>query len=154
MYRMRKIKLKNGVNFFLHGHATMNIYAMLCLALFASGCASLPEVMGGEKKKSHIVMIQKNRISPNKITVSRGSVVVWINGTSGTFINVYFTAGKQVEDICSNPTRFFLNDDGEFNSGMIPPGSVASICFLRPGTYNYLVGGFNRFEYGSVYVVE
>jgi len=146
--------MRREVKSFLTEYAKPHMYTMLCLALLASGCASLPDIIGGEKKKSHIVMIQKNRISPNKITVSRGSVVVWVNGTSGTFINVYFTAGKQVEDICSNPTRFFLNDEGEFNSGMIPPGSVASICFLRPGIYNYLVGGFNRFEYGSVNVVE
>jgi len=151
---MRRSKLRKRFRHFLPEYIKTYMYVTICLALFTYGCASLPEVMGGEKKKTHIVMIQKNRISPNKITVSRGSVVVWVNGTSGTFINVYFTAGKQVEDVCSNPTRFFLSDKGEFNSGMIPPGAVASICFLRPGTYNYLVGGFNRFEYGSVHVVE
>ena len=122
------------------------------LVLILAGCAQTSTLT--EKKKTSVIMIQKNRISPNKITVQRGTVIVWVNGTSGTFINVYFTEGKKVQQVCSSTTRFFLNDEDFFVSGMIPPGAVASMCFLKTGTYEYMVGGMNRFEYGSITVVE
>ncbi len=136
------------------GYKCLRIIA-IALMLPSFGCGKqVYGTIAGEKKKHAVIMIQKNRISPSKITVKRGSTVIWLNGTSGTFLNISFTAGKKVQGVCSSSKRFFLNDEGIFVSGMIPPGAVASLCFLRAGNYNFMVQGINRFEYGTVRVID
>ena len=75
--------------------------------------------------------------SPSTVTASRGTTIIWMNdGRSAAVIK--FT-GKQVTLACKSPVHFVVDEQGTFTSNEIPPGAVASLCFVEKGTFAYTV---------------
>jgi len=74
-------------------------------------------------------------VDPTKVTVAKGTTVIWMNsGRSNA--NIKFT-GKQVTMACKSPVHFQVDDAGSFTSDNIPPGAVASLCFVENGSFDY-----------------
>jgi plastocyanin len=84
------------------------------------------------------IMIGPDRVSPSTANIAKGTTVVWVNTTSGG-VSVFFSRGKEIAAVCAAPSRFALDADGNYNSGDIPQGGTASVCFLEAGKYEYQV---------------
>jgi hypothetical protein len=52
-------------------------------------------------------------------------------------MEIYFTS-KDVTMACEQPVHFVVGEDGAFVSDRIPLGSVASLCFVEKGTFEYI----------------
>lgn len=76
-------------------------------------------------------------INPEELTVDRGTTVIWIN-ESASSVHMQFE-GKQVTMACKSPVHFVVDENGSFISDRIPAGSVASLCFVEKGEYNYVM---------------
>lgn len=87
--------------------------------------ASIVYVHGNERPE------QLNRL------VQPGTVVVWLNKCSED-IRIVFPERK-VTIACLNPVSFNSAAEGIFESKVLPPGAVASLCFIQPGLYVYAV---------------
>jgi len=87
--------------------------------------ASVVHVRGNERAA------QLNRL------VRPGTVVMWLNKASDD-IRILFPERK-VTIACLNPVSFSINAEGIFESKNLPPGAVASLCFIQPGLYRYVV---------------
>ena len=75
-------------------------------------------------------------VSPSEVTIAPGTTVVWVNNSRDT-LEVQFE-GKQVTAACKSPVYFVLDEQGSFISNRIPQGSVASLCFVEKGEFNYV----------------
>ena len=75
--------------------------------------------------------------NPEKLTVDRGTTVIWINEPASS-VEMQFE-GQQVTMACKNPVHFVVDENGSFISDRIPAGSVASLCFVEKGEYNYVM---------------
>ncbi len=84
-----------------------------------------------------IITLAGREVNPETLEINRGDTVIW--ATIDEPATVYFSEGTPVKLACVAPTRFRLNEDGAYTSGIIPPGGVASLCFVEPGTYDYAV---------------
>jgi plastocyanin len=101
-------------------------------------------------------------ISPADVTVQAGTTVIWMNDARA-MVQLQFE-GKQVTMACKSPVNFVIDEQGSFISNLIPQGSVASLCFVEKGTYEYVFrphvsGGYVRTrsavqEYKGVITVE
>jgi plastocyanin len=114
----------------------------VCLMLFAvcSAQAQTADKVAPEKKIAGHQVIQLDKISgldPKLALVKAGTTVIWLNRTD-SISEIQFT-GKAVTLACKNPTHFIIDDEGSFVSDRIPPGAVASLCFIEKGTYNYVL---------------
>ncbi|MFH0873124.1 MAG: hypothetical protein V1878_11660 [bacterium] len=117
--------------------------ALLVLAL-AVGLALVATAV--EKKPAgttKMIIISDGKISPATANITKGTTVIWLNNAMGN-VNIFFSKGKEVEAVCAAPTRFALDTDGKYNSGAIPRGATASVCFIEAGKYEYTVTGFER----------
>jgi len=125
----------------------MKAIRLFCLVLALAGMLlTLPSVQAQSEKivpemqgTGHQV-IRLNYtfgVDPSKVTVARGTTVIWMNsGRSNAKIK--FT-GKQVTLACKSPVHFPVDETGSFTSNDIPPGAVASLCFVEKGTFDYTV---------------
>lgn len=114
----------------------------LGLMLFAvcSAQAQTEAKVAPEKKVEGHQVVQIHEITglaPKLVMVKPGTTVIWINRTD-RIAEIQFT-GKAVTLACKNPTHFIVGDNGSFISDRIPPGAVASLCFIEKGTYNYVL---------------
>jgi len=75
-------------------------------------------------------------LSPSEVTIAPGTTVVWVNNARAT-LEIHFE-GKQVTTACKSPVHFVVDEKGSFISNRIPQGSVASLCFLEKGEFNYV----------------
>ena len=121
--------------------------ALLVLAL----AVGLAIVATAEEKALHkgpmgltkMIIISDGKIGPATANIAKGTSVIWLNNAMGN-VNIFFSKGKEVEAVCAAPTRFALDTDGKYNSGAIPRGATASVCFIEAGKYEYTVTGFER----------
>jgi plastocyanin len=114
----------------------------VCLMLFAvcSAQAQTEAKVAPEKKVEGHQVIQMDKITgldPKLALVKAGTTVIWFNRTD-SIAEIQFT-GKEVTLACKNPTHFIVDEEGSFVSDRIPPSSVASLCFVEKGTYNYVL---------------
>jgi hypothetical protein len=125
--------------------------ALLAL-LFVRGDLARAEDIRGEKKVSHrVVTLHGERgIVPNLVIAPVGSTVIWIN-YSQSLVEIEFTK-KEVTLACREPINFMLTTKGAYVSNKIPSGSVASLCFVERGEYEYRLVRF--FEQGESSVVD
>lgn len=85
-------------------------------------------------------------ISPAEVSVKAGTTVIWMNDARA-MVQLQFE-GKQVTMACKSPVNFIIDEQGSFISNLIPQGSVASLCFVEKGTYNYV---FRKAPEGATY---
>jgi len=76
-------------------------------------------------------------LKPQALIIKRGTTVIWLNELPGE-VKIVFSA-RQVTRACENPSNFTINEDQVFISNDIPQGAVASLCFIGPGSYDYMV---------------
>ncbi len=85
-------------------------------------------------------------ISPADLTVKAGTTVIWMNDSRAP-VQLQFQ-GKQVTMACKSPVNFVIDELGSFISNLIPQGSVASLCFVEKGSYDYV---FRKGSTGATY---
>jgi len=103
-------------------------------------CASSPEKKEDAAPKAPAAQIIRmhyiGSVSPSEVTIAPGTTVVWVNNSRAT-LEIQFE-GKQVTTACKSPVHFVLDEKGSFISDRIPQGSVASLCFVEKGEFNYV----------------
>ena len=128
----------------------MGTRKLLCLALSITVCSImtfyLSSAHGQDQKIVSEMKISGHKVislnytfgaSPSTVTVKKGTTIIWMNdGRSAATIK--FT-GKQVTLACKSPVHFVVDEQGSFTSNEIPPGAVASLCFVEAGTFDYTV---------------
>jgi plastocyanin len=106
-------------------------------------------VAAGKEKASlkvinKIVIINEyEEVKPLTITSSPATTVIWVNH-SRTPVEILFL-DKKVTAACGSPVNFFAGKNGAYESGKIPFGGTASLCFLEKGKYNYLITSSRTF---------
>jgi plastocyanin len=124
---------------------TAKVFAAIVFAV----CFVATSCWAAEQKDSKIVADQNIKetkiirlnalggISPAEVTVKPGTTVVWVND-SRSQLELKFE-GKQVTLACKSPVHFIIDEDGSFISDRIPQDSVASLCFVEKGEFNYVL---------------
>jgi hypothetical protein len=116
----------------------------LVLAIIAVGfVASLlsGNTFAGEEQKLNTQIVRIGRyegVSPLNLIITPGTVVVWLNDYKTSPIEVKFP-DKQVTMACQSPVNFSISKEGTYVSNSIPFGGVASLCFIEPGTFKYMI---------------
>jgi plastocyanin len=114
----------------------------LCFALTSAWAADQDKegkiVADQNIKETKIIRLDAlGGITPTEVTVKPGTTVVWVNN-SRSQLELKFE-GKQVTLACKSPVHFLIDDDGSFVSDRIPQDSVASLCFVEKGVFNYVL---------------
>ncbi|MFH2046270.1 MAG: hypothetical protein ABIK92_14100 [Pseudomonadota bacterium] len=78
------------------------------------------------------------KISPQDLTVSAGSCVVWVNWIRGAEISTSFQDGKVCADKTKSSMSFRLTPGlGCYVTNFLVQGETSSLRFMEPGTYKY-----------------
>lgn len=112
----------------------------LCMGIFfLNGLSRAAEEEPAEIKiVNEIVRISaKEGAFPAALTSQPGTTVIWVNNSRST-LEVLFL-DKKVTLACGSPVNFFVGQSGAYESGKIPYGGTASLCFTEKGTYEYVV---------------
>ena len=102
-------------------------------------CMSGPTFAAEEaeiKVEVKVVSITTDKgLSPATINAKRGTTVIWVNKT---FVpqEILFT-DKKIVLSCDAPVNFFVGKERAYESGKIPFGGIASLCFIEKGKYEY-----------------
>ena len=114
---------------------------IICIIGFASA-AEEKEVQ--IKVINKIVIInQYEEVKPISLTSQPGTTVIWVNHSREP-VEILFL-DKKVVLACGSPVNFFVGKDGAYESGKIPFGGTASLCFLEKGKYNYAIKSSRTF---------
>jgi hypothetical protein len=115
----------------------------LLLVMFLTGCSGIGRGNDGaaviDTELAASVVYLRGNEKPEQLNrlVKPGTVVVWLN-KSGQDIRIVFPERK-VTIACLNPVSFTIDAEGVLASKILPPGAVASLCFIQPGLYLYSV---------------
>ena len=90
-----------------------------------------------------VVISTDEGLIPANLSSKPGTTVIWVNH-SKTPAEILFL-DKKVVIACSSPVNFFVGKDGAFESGKIPFGGTASLCFTEKGTYKYILKASSTF---------
>jgi hypothetical protein len=126
-----------------HTPVRMGCMLVLSIFVFLTGCSAIGQrgdavsILDRELAAS-VVHVQGNE-GPEQLNrlVQPGTVVMWLN-KCGEDIRIVFPERK-VTIACLNPVSFSVNEEGFFESKVLSPGAVASLCFIQPGLYAYVV---------------
>ena len=92
------------------------------------------------KPKEEVAMItlkqEPEGISPTSLKVKLGTTIVWFNSDPGP-VTIKFLDTLGVA--CKVPVNFHADVWGNYETGTIPEGGTASLCFIFKGTYRYEV---------------
>ena len=117
--------------------------AMFCFADFVYAAEEeVPKAEATEAEELKLVnkivrLSEKEGAFPQTLFAKPGTTVIWVNNVRSV-LEVLFL-DKKVTLACGSPVNFFIGKDGAYESGKIPYGGTASLCFLEPGTYDYMV---------------
>ena len=103
-------------------------------------CAAQEKGEAPEEAKivNKIVTINESEgANPSALMSEAGTTVIWVNHSRSP-LEVLFL-DKKVTLACGSPVNFFIGKDGAYESGKIPFGSTASLCFTEKGSYDYIV---------------
>lgn len=119
----------------------MRVLFVIVLAVFF--CISIAQAEEGKILKNQDIKEHKiirlhyiGGITPDVAKVKPGTTVIWMNN-SREILELQFE-GKQVTLACKSPVHFVIDENGSFISNRIPQGSVASLCFVEKGEFNYI----------------
>lgn len=124
------------------------VVVLVCI-MFLPGTMSLAEEKGAAQQAAQeaeeevtiinrIVRInEREGASPSILVTGPGTTVIWVNHSKSP-LEVLFL-DKKVTLACGSPVNFFVGKDGAYESGKIPFGSTASLCFTEKGRYDYVV---------------
>ncbi len=116
-----------------------SVSAFLAVALVAGALAAGEAIAQVGKPTGVIKQITiMSDLSAKETRAKPGDTIVWHNAGMSMAI-VSFKKGREVQAACAAPSGFQLLADGTYSSAPINPGGTASLCFVRPGTYEFLV---------------
>jgi hypothetical protein len=75
-------------------------------------------------------------ISVNPLNINLGTTIVWFNQDPEP-VTIKFTTKLGLA--CKAPVNFYSDLFGYYETGQIPQGGTASICFIYEGSYIYEV---------------
>ena len=107
------------------------------VALLAIGPAAFAQVGLKGFGKTVVIDVFPDRVSASVVAIQQGATVIWANASDNN-LTLNFSSGKEVEKACRAPTGFKLVR-GAYQAANIPPGGVASLCFVERGAYHYTV---------------
>jgi plastocyanin len=117
---------------------------VIIVALCMGMCCLQGLIFAAEEEAEELKVINEIvRISakegpfPSNLTSKPGTTVIWVNNARST-LEVLFL-DKKVTLACGSPVNFFVGEGGAYESGKIPYGGTASLCFTQKGTYEYVV---------------
>lgn len=84
--------------------------------------------------KTVILKREPAGISPNLLKVKLGTTIVWFNHDPEP-VKIKFTTKLGIA--CKVPVNFYSDLFGYYETGKIPQGGTASICFIFKGKYEY-----------------
>ena len=116
-----------------------------CLTNFVSIAQDKTEE-GIESIVKTIVVRTYEGIRPPILDAKQGTTVVWVN-RSRTPQEILFL-DKKVVQACGSPINFFIGENGAYESGKMPFGGTASLCFTEKGKYDYIVKASITFDPG------
>jgi hypothetical protein len=104
-------------------------------------CPHKSAVMGEETElqpQLHKIILSNSPegISPGTIRMIHGDTAVWYN-TGEEPVVISFL--KELGIVCSPIINFYADLSGGYKTQAIPRGGTASLCFIRPGTYEFEV---------------
>ena len=97
---------------------------------------SAAEKMPKENIKTVILKKEPEGITPNTLEVKLGTTIVWFNNDNEP-VTIKFI--EKLGIACKVPVNFYADLRGYYETGPIPEGGTASICFIYKGEYNYEV---------------
>ena len=102
-------------------------------------CSEQKYAVAGEPKLTthlHKVVLSNSPdgIEPSTVHVKKGHTVVWLN-TDKEPVVVSFI--EKLGIVCSPIINFYADLSGGYKTQAIPRGGTASLCFIRPGTYEF-----------------
>jgi len=120
-------------------YVSLGLCFLLTAFVLSSSWAKEGTIQADKKIKAHKVVRLHyiSGINPKEVTIQPGTTVIWIND-SRSLAEIQFT-DKEVTLACKSPTHFVLDQEGAFVSNKIPEGTVASLCFVQKGEYEYIV---------------
>jgi len=120
------------------------ITLFLVVFYFPGSSSAAGEERGSLKVINKIVIINEyEEVKPITITSPPGTTVIWVNH-SRTPVEILFL-DKKVTTACGSPVNFFAGKFGAYESGKIPFGGTASLCFLEKGKYDYMTKSSRTF---------
>ena len=92
------------------------------------------------KPEEQVAMITMKQepvgITPPSLKVKIGTTIVWVNNDPGD-VTIKFL--DKLGIACKVPVNFHADIWGNYETGAIPEGGTASICFIYKGTYKFEV---------------
>jgi plastocyanin len=118
------------------------IISIFLLTICFSGFSNAADEKAPEAEELKVVnkivrISEKEGAFPQTLFAKPGTTVIWVNNARSV-LEVLFL-DKKVTLACGSPVNFFIGKDGAYESGKIPFGGTASLCFLEPGTYDYML---------------
>ena len=103
-----------------------------------AGLTPAEEEKGEEVKMINKVVTVKTYegLVPATLRSEPGTTVIWVNHSPQP-VEILFL-DKKVVLACGAPVNFFVGKDGAYESGKIPFGGTASLCFTEKGKYEYV----------------
>jgi len=83
-------------------------------------------------------------VEPTNLRSVPGTTVIWVNHSRSP-VEILFL-DKKVVFACGVPVNFFVGKGGAYESGKIPFGATASLCFIEKGKYEYIVRSSSTFN--------
>jgi len=113
--------------------------ALVALCMVSALCLGTVCAAEEQQLKTQIVRINGSAgVEPLNLIIEPGTVVVWLNQYKISPVEVMFP-DKKVTMACQSPVNFSISTDGTYVSNSIPFGGVASLCFIEPGTFKYII---------------
>jgi plastocyanin len=114
---------------------SMLVIGFFCFTGLSFAAEEKEEAM---KLMNKVVMVHAEEgATPASLTSPPGTTVIWVN-QSPTTTEILFL-DKKVVLACGSPVNFFVGKDGAYESGKLPFGGTASLCFTEKGKYDYII---------------
>jgi len=112
--------------------AILTVMVLFCDQTFAA--AGEPT----QKTYLHKVVLSNSPegIAPRTLHVKTGHTVVWYNTDKEPVVISFL---EKLGIVCSPIINFYADLSGGYKTQAIPRGGTASLCFIRPGTYEFEV---------------
>ncbi len=120
------------------------VIAIFIGIFYMRGLNFAEEKTEGMKVINKIVTIAAHEgINPDTLSSNPGTTVIWVNHSRQP-VEILFL-DKKVTIACSAPVNFFVGKDGAYESGKIPFGGTASLCFTEKGKFEYIYKASSTF---------
>ena len=119
---------------------TPRILLIAILTVMVLCCDQNLAAAGEPKLKTHLHKVVLSNapegIAPSTLHVKTGHTVVWLNTDKEPVVISFL---EKLGIVCSPIINFYADLAGAYKTQAIPRGATASLCFIRPGTYEFEV---------------